>query len=72
MADQPQAEHQLVDIPRIFLFNGSSIHCQKFLQLFAAVDTQSTVCALPSLTSWVNYCLCLQCKAVILVACNAT
>lgn len=30
-ADQPQAEHQLMDILRIFLFNSSSIHCQKFL-----------------------------------------
>lgn len=35
-ADQPQAEHQLMGILRIFLFNGSSIHCQKFLQLFDA------------------------------------
>lgn len=57
MADQPQAEHQLVDIPRIFLFNDSSIHCQKFLQLFAAVDTQSTVCALPpSPPGWITAC----------------
>lgn len=54
-AKQAQAEHQLTDILRIFLFNSSSINYQKSLQLLDAKVTQSTVFALPSLTSKVIY-----------------